>query len=92
MRKKTARAAAKAAPAPRKKAPVRRSLVLKPESISADEVVQIESVVKRFEESEKAWQRMTAAPDEDDKWSSVEEHLLARRDGDAERRWKFFSK
>ncbi|UPT74031.1 MAG: hypothetical protein M0D55_19755 [Elusimicrobiota bacterium] len=55
-------------------------------------MTHIESVVKRFEESEKAWQRMTAAPDEDDRWSGVEEHLLTRRDGDADRRWKFFSK
>lgn len=91
MKKKLSRAAAKAAPAPRKKAPSRR-LVLKPESISPDEVTHIESVVKRFEESEKAWQRMTAAPEDGDPWTSVEEHLLAKRDGDSERRWKFFSK
>lgn len=91
MKKKTARAAAKPAPAPRKKAPSRR-LVLKPEAISPEEVTHIEAVVKRFEESERAWQRMTAAPDEDDKWSSVEEHLLTQREGDADRRWKFFSK
>ena len=92
MKKKTVRrAVAKAAPAPRKKAPARR-LVLKPEAISPDEVTHIESVVKRFEESEKAWQRMTAAPEEGDPWTSVEEHLLAKRDGDSERRWKFFSK
>lgn len=91
MKKKTARAAAKPAPARRKKS-VSRRLVLKPESITPDEVVHIESMVKRFEESEKAWQRMTAAPEDDDKWSSVEEHLLTRRDGDSDRRWKFFSK
>ncbi len=95
MKKKVSRqAASKAAPASRKKAPVRR-LVLKaapPEALSPDEVTHLETLVKRFEDSEKAWQRMTAPIEETDNWSQVEEHLLARRDGDADRRWKFFSK
>lgn len=95
MKKKVQRAAAaKAAPRKIKKSPVRR-LVLKAapaEAMSADEVAHLETLVKRFEESEKAWQRMTAPIDDADPWTQVEEHLLERRDNDAERRWKFFSK
>lgn len=94
MKKKASRQAAKAAPAPRKKTPQRR-LVLKaapPEAMSPDEVTHLEILVKRFEESEKAWQRMTAPLEGSDQWSQVEEHMLERRDGDADRRWKFFSK
>lgn len=94
MKKKVSRAAAvkKAAPTKVKKAPVRR-LVLKAapaDAMSADEVANLETLVKRFEESEKAWQRMTA-PIEDDPWTQVEEHMHARRE-DSERTWKFFSK
>jgi hypothetical protein len=95
MKKKVQRAAAKkAAPSKVKKAPVRR-LILKAapaEAMSADEVSHLETLVKRFEESEKAWQRMTAPVDEADPWTQVEEHMLERRDGDSERRWKFFAK
>jgi hypothetical protein len=88
------RAAKKAAPSTAKKAPVRR-LVLKAvpaEAMTADEVSHLETLVKRFEEGEKAWQRMTAPIDDGDPWTQVEEHMLERRDGDSERRWKFFSK
>lgn len=95
MKKKVSRLAAKkAAPASRKKAPVRR-LTLKAapaEAMTPDEVTHLETLVKRFEESEKAWQRMTAPIDESDPWTQVEEHMLSRRDGDSDRRWKFFSK
>jgi hypothetical protein len=35
---------------------------------------------------------MTAPPEGEDRWSSVEEHLLDRRPDDADRRWKYFSK
>ena len=94
MKKKVSRLAAKAAPAPRKKAAVRR-LVLKAapvEAMTPDEVSHLETLVKRFEESEKAWQQMTAPIEGTDQWAQVEEHLLERRDGDSDRRWKFFSK
>lgn len=95
MKKKVSRAAAKkAAPTKSKKAPVRR-LVLEAapvEAMSPDEVSHLETLVKRFEESEKAWQRMTAPIDDADPWTQLEEHMLARRDGDSDRRWKFFSK
>jgi hypothetical protein len=84
--KKTAKAAA------RTKAPARRvARAAKPELTPA-EVEQFESLEKRYKESEQAWQRMTALPDGDDRWSSVEEHLLDRRPDDADRRWKYFSK
>jgi hypothetical protein len=86
MKKKVSRLAAKA--------PVRR-LVLRgapPETMTSDEVSHLETLVKRFEDSEKAWQRMTAPIDDTDHWAQVEEHMLERRDEDSERRWKFFSK
>lgn len=75
--KKVRRLAPKAAPA---------------EAMSADEVSHIETLVKRFENSEKAWRRMTAPLDDTDPWTQVEKHLFERRDGDSDRRWKFFSK
>lgn len=82
--KKTAKAAAKA--------PARRvARAAKPELTPA-EVEQFESLERRYKESELAWQRMTALPDGEDRWSTVEEHLLERRPDDAERRWKYFSK
>ena len=63
MKKQVKRLSAKkAAPKKLKKAPVRR-LVLKAapaEAMTADEVSHLETLVKRFEDSEKAWQRMTA--------------------------------
>lgn len=95
MKKKVLRLAAKkAAPRKAKKAPARR-LTLKAapaEAMTADEVSHLETLVKRFEESEKAWQRMTAPIEETDPWTQVEEHMLERRDDDSDRRWKFFSK
>ena len=95
MKKKAARSAAKAAPRKIKKAPARR-LTLKAapaDAMSADEVSHLETLVKRFEDSEKAWQRMTAPLDDADPWTQVEEHLVAKESGaDAERRWKYFSK
>lgn len=42
--------------------------------------------------SEQAWQRLSAPPEEEDRWSAVEESLLARREVDSERGWKYFSK
>ncbi len=95
MKKKVTRLAAKkAAPRKLKKAPTRR-LVLKAapaDTMTADEVSHLETLVTRFEASEKAWQRMTAPIDDVDPWAHVEEHMLERRDGDSERRWKFFAK
>ena len=91
--KKKSRSAAKAAPAPRKKAPVRR-LILKAapvEAMTPDEVTHLETLVKRFEDSEKAWQRMTAPIEGGDPWAQVEEHML-KQDKDSERSWKYFSK
>jgi hypothetical protein len=91
--KKALRKAAAKAPPRSKKAPTRRLVLAKApaETMSPDEVVHLETLAKRFEESEKAWQRMTAPAEEGDSWTQVEEHLLQGR-GDAERRWKFFSK
>ncbi|MDX6768269.1 MAG: hypothetical protein SF051_01945 [Elusimicrobiota bacterium] len=84
--KKTAKAATRA------KAPARRvARAAKPELTPA-EVEQFENHEKRYRESEQAWLRMTAPPEGEDRWSSVEEHLLDRRPDDADRRWKFFSK
>lgn len=60
--------------------------------MTPDEVSSLESLVKRFEDSERAWQRMTAPPEEMDHWAQIEDHLLQRRDSDSDRRWKFFAK
>lgn len=90
--KKARRAVAKA-PAKKTRTPARR-LVLKTapqEKLSPEEVGHLEALVHRFEESEKAWQRMTA-PAEDDGWSGVEEHMLQKAAQDSERSWKYFSK
>jgi hypothetical protein len=93
MKKKVSRLAAKT-PATRKEDPVRR-LVLggaPPETITPNEVSRLETLAKRFEDSEQAWQRMTAPIDDTDHWAQVEEHMLERYAEDSERRWKFFSK
>ena len=60
--------------------------------LTPEEVSQLESINRRYEESERAWARMTSPPDGDETWSAVEEHMLARGPADAERRWKYFSK
>ena len=84
MKKKVLRVAAKkAAPSKVKKAPVRR-LVLKAapaEAMTADEVSHLETLVKRFEDSE----RLGSAngPDGDaDPWTQVEAHAQRRRNAD----------
>ncbi len=84
MKKKVLRAAIKTPPRKNRK-------IAAVEAMSADEVSHLEVLVKRFEDSEKAWQRMTMPPDEAESWTHVEEHLL-KRPGDSDRRWKFFSK
>lgn len=92
--KKARRAVAKAPARPKTKTPARR-LVLKTapvEAMTPEEVGHLETLVKRFEDSEKAWQRMTAPVEEGDPWAKVEDHLLERAGQDSDRRWKFFSK
>jgi hypothetical protein len=94
MKKKVQRAVAKKTVSRKLKKNPSRRLVLKaapPEAMTADEVTHLETLVKRFEDSEKAWQRMTAPIDDADPWTQVEDHMVARR-GDADRRWKFFAK
>ena len=85
--RKTQRSAVKPSRSPRRRPSKGATLELTP-----DEVVHLEQISKRYEESERAWLRMTAPPDGDETWSTVEEHLLARPAQDADRRWKFFSK
>ena len=63
-----------------------------PDGLTPDEVSHLETLVKRFKDSELAWQRMTAPLDDADPWTQVENHLLERREEDAARRWKFFAK
>jgi hypothetical protein len=93
---KSRRAIAAKKAAPRKTKTTSRRLVLAKlaptESLTPDEVSNLETLVKRFEESERAWQRMTAAPEDADPWTLVEDHLLQRRGDASDRRWKFFSK
>ena len=82
--KATPRASAKGAAKPR---------ILKPE-FSPEEVESFEQQLARHQQSETAWQRLTAPPGEDDRWGEVEEHLIhkTQRHDHAERRWKYFSK
>lgn len=60
--------------------------------LSAEEVASLEQISQRYEQSERAWQRMTALPGGDETWHQVEEHLLTQGGQDQERRWKYFSK
>lgn len=84
-----------AAPRPAAKAKTSRKAqkILRPE-FSPEEVVSLEQQLLRHQQSEKAWQRLTALPDGEDRWTEVEEHLLdkERQADHAERRWKYFSK
>ncbi|MDE2510127.1 MAG: hypothetical protein KGL74_03300 [Elusimicrobia bacterium] len=81
-----------AAKSPRKAAPRRLSVKKAAPEMTPDEVIHLETISKRYEESEKAWLRMTAAPEGDETWTQVEEHLLTHASADQDRRWKFFSK
>jgi hypothetical protein len=86
---------AKKAASRKTKTPTRRIVLGKispSEHLTPDEVSNLETLVKRFEDSERSWQRMTAPIDDADPWTQVEDHLLRRRDNDADRRWKYFSK
>lgn len=75
-------------------APARRLVVKKAAApdMTPDEVSHLENISRRYEEAEKAWLRMTAAPEGDETWTQVEEHLLASASADQDRRWKYFSK
>lgn len=85
--KKASKASVRKAPSP-----ARRIQRAAPPELTPAEVEHFENLEKRYKQSEQAWQRMTAPPEGEDRWSSVEEHLLDRRPDDAERRWKYFSK
>jgi hypothetical protein len=60
--------------------------------LTPEEALHLETISRRYEESERAWAQMTAPPDGDETWSQVEDHLLSRSPGDPDRRWKYFSK
>ncbi len=62
--------------------------------MTAEEVASLELVAARHAHSEEAWQKMTALPADEDRWSAVEEHLLAKphEHDHSLRRWKYFSK
>lgn len=83
-RKSPARAASKLA---------RKPKALKPE-FTPEEVVSFEQQLAHHQQSETAWQRLTAPPEGDDRWADVEEHFLYKnhRQNHAERRWKYFAK
>ncbi|MDE2491740.1 MAG: hypothetical protein KGM24_12910 [Elusimicrobia bacterium] len=87
--RKSPRSAAKS---PRKSRPSNRTLKTSSPDLSAEDVVRLEQISRRYEEAESAWQRMTAPPEGDETWLQVEEHLLSRSPGDQDRRWKYFSK
>ncbi len=63
------------------------------ETLNKEEIVQLDAVAENHRVSERAWQQLTAVPEGDDRWSAVEDNLLAKPDrGESERRWKYFSK
>jgi hypothetical protein len=90
--RKSPRPAAKSAKARAAVRPAARSRKLKPAELTVEEVTNLETLSSRYEESERAWQRMNSVPDGDETWNQVEEHLLNRGSADPERRWKYFSK
>lgn len=61
------------------------------EKLTAEEIAQSESLSKLHARCEKAWKSLSDPPAEDDRWSAVEEHLIAERE-DPEKSWKYFSK
>jgi hypothetical protein len=67
------------------------SKTLKPEKISRAEVTFFEQKAEAYRSSEEKWQRLSAAPEED-RWSAVEDHLLARADQSQGKDWKYFAK
>lgn len=81
-----------------RRAPVRKPAAAKKKApkaeFAAGEAEYLAEQLERHQASERAWQRMTAPPDGEDRWSVVEEHLLDKehRQDHAERRWKYFAK
>lgn len=70
----------------------RKAKILKPE-FSPEEVASFERQVALHQQSEKAWQRLAALPEGDDRWTDVEETLLHRTESrDHAGKWKYFSK
>ena len=88
--KRQSKSAVRSAAAPK---PVRKAKVLKPE-FTPEEVASFERQLALHKQAETAWQRLTAPPEGDDRWSDVEDTLLYKSEsrGHAERRWKYFSK
>lgn len=87
-------------PTPKKRAVARRAVpaarkralkIAKPEKISRADVTFLEQKAEAYRSSEEKWQRLAAEPEED-RWSAVEEHLVARADHDQGKDWKYFSK
>jgi hypothetical protein len=93
LKAKRSKPAARAAAKTTRTAKAAKPKILKPE-FSPEEVVTFEQQLARHQQSEKAWQRLAAPPDGDDRWNDVEENLVYRgqREQHAERRWKYFAK
>lgn len=91
MKTQKAKTASRRAPVRRKASQAAKSAA--PE-FSPEEVASLEAQLQRHQSSEQAWQRLLVHDDEEDRWSRVEEHLLAQplRQNHAERRWKYFAK
>jgi hypothetical protein len=77
---------------------VRRKIVKKAKpapELTPHDVATLEVDAAAQTRSERAWISMTSAHQttEDEHWSGVEEHLLAKSQGqDSDRRWKYFAK
>ncbi len=63
-------------------------------TLSPQEIASLEDAADRQQKSERAWLSMTKAPEEDDRWTSLEEALRTKAlgRGRAQRRWKYFAK
>lgn len=80
--------ARRAAAAPRKRA----VKTAKPEKITRAEVNFFEQKAEAYRSSEEKWQRLSSPTPEEDRWSAVEDHLVARADHQQGKDWKYFSK
>jgi predicted outer membrane protein len=71
----------------------RKTKILKPE-FTPEEVATFERQVALHQQSEKAWQRLAAPPEGDERWTDVvEESLLHKTEHrDHAAKWKYFSK
>lgn len=72
----------------------KKTTAAKQNTMTPEEVEELESQVDSHRKTENAWFQMTEAAPEEDPYGDVEEHLLNKphESQHAARRWKYFSK